>query len=83
MRFNPVRIFALMAIAIVIPTTGHADPYKWCAQYGSAGMGGRNCGFISFQQCQATVSGAGGFCERNAFYTGSRERKRTHAATSE
>jgi hypothetical protein len=44
-----------------------AAEYPWCAQYGGRD-GGRNCGFVSFQQCQATVSGMGGFCERNQFY---------------
>jgi hypothetical protein len=24
-----------------------------------------NCGFDTFQQCLATISGAGGICERN------------------
>jgi hypothetical protein len=34
-------------------------------------MGGSsNCGFVTLQQCQATVSGIGGFCVRNQFYTG-------------
>ena len=27
-----------------------------------------NCGFVSFQQCMATVSGIGGFCVRNTLY---------------
>ena len=45
-----------------------AQSYPWCAQYG-AGMGGAvNCGFTSFQQCQADVSGIGGFCEPNTTY---------------
>jgi len=44
-----------------------ADPYKWCANYRN---GGSNCGFTTFEQCQATVSGAGGSCEPNQFYTG-------------
>jgi hypothetical protein len=45
-----------------------ADPYPWCAQYGRDG--GRNCGFFTLQQCMDTVSGIGGGCERNLFYTG-------------
>ena len=43
--------------------------YPWCAVYsGRDGGGGTNCGFTSYQQCMATVSGVGGFCERNRFY---------------
>jgi hypothetical protein len=69
---------ALAALALFTPTTGHADPYKWCAQYGGDGGGGRNCGFITFEQCMATVSGVGGFCERNQFYTGPERPPKRH-----
>jgi hypothetical protein len=39
--------------------------YPWCAYYGRTT---RNCGFVSFEQCLATVRGLGGSCERNALY---------------
>ena len=43
--------------------------YPWCAQYGGGfDGGGRNCGFSTYEQCRATVSGVGGYCERNAMY---------------
>lgn len=58
----------LAALAVFVPGSSQADPYKWCAQYGRDG--GRNCGFLTFEQCLATISGIGGFCERNTFYTG-------------
>ena len=45
-----------------------ADPYKWCAVYSAKGA--TNCGFISIEQCRATISGAGGSCVPNQFYTG-------------
>ena len=44
-----------------------ADPYKWCAAYRN---GGNNCGFTTIEQCRASVSGVGGTCEPNQFYTG-------------
>ena len=44
-----------------------ADPYKWCAAYRN---GSNNCGFTTFEQCQASVSGVGGSCVPNQFYTG-------------
>jgi len=45
------------------------DPYRWCAVYGGrGGGGGTNCGFLTIEQCRATVSGIGGFCEPNQFY---------------
>ncbi len=76
-------LFALAALAaptVFTPSAGHADPYAWCAAYGGGpNCGGRNCGFTTIEQCRATVSGIGGFCEPNLFYTGPAERpaKRT------
>jgi hypothetical protein len=52
-----------------------AEPYKWCASYGTTtGGGGSNCGFVTLEQCRATVSGIGGSCNVNPFYTGPEER---------
>jgi hypothetical protein len=49
-----------------------ADPYQWCAEYGgrAGGGGGTNCYFVTWEQCQAALSGNGGFCRRNLFYSG-------------
>ena len=51
-----------------VASSATADPYKWCAAYGTPG--GTNCGFVTIEQCRATISGMGGFCEPNQFYTG-------------
>jgi len=51
-----------------------ADPFKWCAEY-TGGMGGANCGFVTLEQCQANVVGAGGFCRPNPFYSDDAERR--------
>jgi hypothetical protein len=61
---------ALASLAVLVPLSAHADPYRWCAQYGARGGGGTNCGFVTLEQCRATVSGIGGFCVPNQFYTG-------------
>jgi hypothetical protein len=62
---------ALTAFLGAVPQTAKADPYPWCAQYSRGGLGGAsNCGFKTFAQCQATVSGVGGFCNHNPFYDG-------------
>jgi hypothetical protein len=47
-----------------------AEPvYPWCAHYGGRDMGGAaNCGFSTYQQCMATISGMGGYCAENPFY---------------
>lgn len=61
-----VLVFALAASAI---GTAHADPYPWCAIY-SVGDAAYNCYFLTFQQCQRTISGIGGVCRPNLFYDG-------------
>jgi hypothetical protein len=66
-----MRLFLIvMGIAAAMAAAGsgaQAQNYPWCAQYGG-GTGGRNCGFTTFAQCQADVSGIGGFCEQNTTY---------------
>jgi hypothetical protein len=44
--------------------TARADPYRWCAVLGNADAIGTSCYFLTLEQCQATVSGNGGFCTR-------------------
>ncbi len=39
-------------------------------QADGGGSGGRNCGFDTYEQCRAAVSGVGGYCEPNLFYQG-------------
>ena len=71
MRSILVLGFSVLALA-ASSSAGRADiTYPWCAQYG-AGMdgGGRNCGFWTYQQSQAALSGNGGYCESNAMYRG-------------
>jgi Protein of unknown function (DUF3551) len=52
---------------VCIEKPAEAQNYPWCAQY-SGPAGGTNCGFTTFQQCLDTLSGIGGFCERNTLY---------------
>jgi hypothetical protein len=58
-----LHIVTLIVLSLAT-TSVHADG-TWCAHYGT-GFGGMNCGFYSFEQCRATVSGVGGFCQANA-----------------
>lgn len=60
---------ALAAASLMLgaPAAKAEITYPWCAQYGEDG-GGRNCGFSTQQQCQAAISGNGGFCEQNSLY---------------
>jgi hypothetical protein len=62
---------AALGVSLALPVfiqPADADPYKWCAQYGRDE--GQNCGFLTLEQCQWTISGMGGFCVPNQFYTG-------------
>jgi hypothetical protein len=66
MRFGLV---GLVGAVLALTTPAHAQNYPWCAQYSGRALGGAtNCGFVSFAQCMATVSGIGGFCVRNTMY---------------
>ena len=59
---------ALIAAAVSLTTPAHAQNYPWCAQYGGRNVASTNCGFASFEQCRATVSGVGGSCYPNPQY---------------
>ena len=53
-----VSLISLILAALAVSSiAAHAG--SWCAHYRN---GGNNCGFHSFEQCQAAVSGVGGFC---------------------
>ena len=57
--------FAVFIGSSAIESRAVAQNYAWCAYYSG---GGTNCGFVTFEQCFATVSGIGGFCNRNTQY---------------
>lgn len=68
--------FLLLALGISVATvsTGTvalAQNYPWCAYYDN-GQAGENCGFVSFPQCMATLSGMGGYCGQNTQYVPAR-----------
>jgi hypothetical protein len=65
--------FAILLPALVVAAgasivPAQADPYRWCAVYSSKGA--TNCGFLTWEQCWAAISGNGGFCNPNNFYDG-------------
>jgi Protein of unknown function (DUF3551) len=64
-------MLATIATAMALTSVARADQYKWCAVYGGyRGDSGTNCGFVTYKQCMDTVSGTGGYCTPNQFYTG-------------
>jgi tetratricopeptide (TPR) repeat protein len=58
------HLCSLAAVAGVIglssPAAAQGAP--WCAAYRN---GSNNCGFYTYDQCMASVSGIGGYCNRN------------------
>ena len=70
-RFASAAVVLVLAAGFTGEAQAQADPYAWCAEYTGSGLGGaKNCYFLTLEQCRATVSGVGGFCSPNPFYTG-------------
>ena len=83
MHFGTKVMAGLVVPTVLVQAPARAyempyDPYPWCAVYSGDGGGGTNCGFLTIEQCRATVSGIGGFCAPNQFYNPGRERTRKH-----
>jgi hypothetical protein len=69
MRIAIAALFSLMVLSV--GTQAQADPYRWCAVYGSFGGGGvESCWYLTLEQCRASVSGLGGFCKESPWYDG-------------
>ncbi len=73
------RLLSTLLFLVLLGTTmlvnilpGVAREYPWCANYGPST---RNCGFVSFEQCRATISGIGGYCAQNPLYQGPQSRR--------
>lgn len=58
------HLCSLAAVAAVIGLSSQAAAQgpPWCAAYRN---GSTNCGFYTYDQCMASVSGIGGYCNRN------------------
>ena len=68
-----MRTPSFFALAIVLASAGlapraYGQNYPWCAHYAMGGDEAVNCGFVTEEQCWATVRGIGGFCARNTTY---------------
>ena len=55
-------LFASLVFAMLMASDRTPQAAPWCAEMTA---GATNCGFYSFRQCQAYVSGVGGFCNEN------------------
>jgi hypothetical protein len=59
------KLFGAAALLFLVGGTGSgAQAAAWCAFYDASTY---NCGFPTFEQCLATVRGAGGWCRPNFF----------------
>jgi hypothetical protein len=66
--------FALLGTTTLFSIgTTTAREYPWCAFYGPST---RNCGFVTFEQCRATIMGVGGHCGQNPLYVAPQRRAR-------
>jgi hypothetical protein len=65
-----VGIAGILVAAACTDTRAHAQNYPWCEYLGGGmgGGGGRNCGFISFEQCMESARGNGNDCRQNTQY---------------
>ena len=54
----------VIAAIFVLGAPANAKEPGWCATYRN---GGNNCGFNTYEQCMAAVSGVGGFCNRSPY----------------
>lgn len=63
-----LSLFALGLLISWAMLASRADAlnYPWCAYYGTPAP--VNCGFATYQQCMAAISGNGGFCQVNNRY---------------
>jgi hypothetical protein len=58
-----LAIATVLATATLLLAQGSANAQaRWCAVYSNGA--GTNCGFNTFRQCQADISGVGGYCRR-------------------
>jgi Protein of unknown function (DUF3551) len=64
-------VIAVFTAVVFFEKPAAAQNHSWCAEYDFGSAGATNCGFATFQQCLATVSGVGGSCGPNPQYQSS------------
>jgi Protein of unknown function (DUF3551) len=69
MRHSLIAL-GLLAAAPFFSAPAQAQNYPWCEYIDAGGDGGgRNCGFVSFEQCMESARGNGNDCRLNTLYT--------------
>jgi hypothetical protein len=64
---RPLAFAAVLLAFVALPQRALAVDYPWCVHYSQDGDVS-NCGFVSWEQCRMTATGAGGFCAINPLY---------------
>ena len=64
MRYVIAIALGIAASGIIPHGASAQTRYPWCAYYDAWSY---NCGFVTFQQCLATISGVGGACRPNPY----------------
>ncbi|MBV8793103.1 MAG: DUF3551 domain-containing protein [Pseudolabrys sp.] len=71
-------VAAIMAtLPFLASSSVQAREYPWCAFYDWSGST-YNCGFDTLGQCQATISGVGGYCRPNPRFQPQPRARRRH-----
>ena len=69
-----ITMAGLVAAALLADAGArNAEAAAWCAWYDAYTY---NCGYYTFEQCLATIRGAGGYCARNVYDYGRRTEPR-------
>jgi hypothetical protein len=63
-----LSLFGVLCVTAAIVTPAQAQNRPWCAFYDGRFGGATNCGFSTYEQCLATISGVGGSCGPNTMY---------------
>jgi hypothetical protein len=66
MRMISLAIAVIGAMCVIAPEA----KAQWCSI--DHRIGAENCGFATFGQCRAYISGIGGHCYRSPYYAGPR-----------
>jgi hypothetical protein len=67
-RTTAAAIISSAALTVGGGAAGAAEHYPWCAIVNVGPAMSTNCGFTSYQQCEQTVRGQGGYCQQNPDY---------------
>jgi hypothetical protein len=63
-----IVVIGILFAAGALSARALAQNYPWCAYYSTGDGNATNCGFVTREQCMATISGMGGHCEPNNTY---------------